>query len=257
MAAHVRDLGYLPVTREVAAACGFGSPNTAGRLLDDLEALGALRRDPRYHRLVTLSPDLVVEPIPEPEQLWWCECDIIEQQAGLAALHRGAGLAPGPDELDALKGEMDSRAVVLRALESTRFRLTEGGASLDTAAVDDLERHRRIADAGHALLVDWDSYRAVRLAWDMSAFDALGRVAPMQLGYLGSSLMAASRSLRRLMPVYQAAARDPAVRERLESDLGEVVASLLRDLRQGHARQCPSHPDRIEVDLDSLVRIAS
>lgn len=253
VSAHLRDNGYLPATRELAAACGFGSPHTAARLLSDLESLGALRRDARYHRLAVVTADWDVAPIPEQEQLWWCEVDRIEHETAVAAVRRGIELTPDLEAAAGLYSEVPGRIRVLRALDVTRRCLLEGGVMLNPEAEADLAAHRRIAEASGDLLTDWESYCAVRLVWNLSADDALGRVPPAKLGYLGSALVAATRTIRRLLPGYQADARRPVVRERLDSGLSHRLTQLLCDLRRVHARQCPSHPDRVDVDVEALL----
>jgi hypothetical protein len=51
--------GYPPTTRELATACGLGTPSAAHRMLGVLERKGYLARTPGTKRAITISPPVV------------------------------------------------------------------------------------------------------------------------------------------------------------------------------------------------------
>jgi hypothetical protein len=250
---YLRDCDCLPTTREVALACGFGSPHTAARIITDLESAGVIRRDDHFRRLGTLSVDWVVPAIPDEEQLWWCERDCIEYEAALAAVRVGIDLAPDLDATAFLHAEGVSRVTVLRALQDARRRLRRAGARVGAEAQAALQTQRGVAAAAHELLTDWDSYCAVRLVWNLSALDGLCRVQPLALGYLGASLVASRRSTEQLLATYWALARPGMQADRVNPALWRRLEALLRALRTGRAEHCPSHDERADVDVAELL----
>jgi hypothetical protein len=256
LGAYLRDYDCLPTSREIVVACGFGSPHTAARVVDGLEAGGAISRDRRYRRLGTVSPVARVASIPESEQLWWCERDCIEYQAALDAVRVGIDLAPDLDAVGFLHAEGMSRVTVFRALDDTRRRLRANDVQLTAEAEQALVSQRQVADAAQELLTDWDAYCAVRLVWNLSAYEGLERVRPLGLGYLGASLVAARRSTEQLLPTYWAQAERALKEGRLDPGLCSRLTQLLRSLRLGRARNCPSHEERSDIDVHALLASA-
>jgi hypothetical protein len=257
LSAYLRDNDCLPTTREMAVACAFGSPHTGARLLDQLEAKGAITRDRRYRRIGTVTMTGLDDAIPEREQLWWCERDCIEYQATLVAIRVGIDLAPDLDAVGFLHAEGQSRVSVLRALGDTRRRLRDGGVQLTPDGEQALRKQREVADAANELLTTWDAYCAVRLIWNLSAYDGLGQVRPLALGYLGASLVASRRSTEALLPTYWSQAQRALAGDGVSSLLWNHLSELLGALRQGRAAHCPSHHESSEVDVQALLATAS
>jgi hypothetical protein len=253
LGSYLRDNDCFPTTREVALACGFGSPHTATRILSDLEAVGAIGRDTRFRRLGSVAPAGLLATIPDQEQLWWCERDCIEYEAALAANRVGIDLAPDLDTTGLLYAEGANRVMVLRALDDARRRLRHGGTTLDAEAESALDRQRRVAAAAHDLLSDWDSYCAVRLVWNLSAQEGLERVRPLALGYLGAGLVASRRSTESMLPIYRVWAQPGLDAGRTAPAVWRRLEELLRALRRGRARHCPSHHQRSDVDVAALL----
>jgi hypothetical protein len=258
LSSYLHDNDCLPTNREIAVACGFGSAHTGARVVDQLELRGAITRDRRYRRIGTVTIDGLEVAIPEREQLWWCERDRVEYQATLTAIRIGIDLAPDLDALGFLHAEGQSRVSVLRALDDTRRRLRDSGMRLTPEGEQALQTQRQVADAANELLTSWDAYCAVRLIWNLSAYDGLGRVRPLALGYLGANLVASRRATEWLLPTYWSQARRWALGDDGVSPvLWTRLTELLGTLRQGRATQCPSHTEASEVDVHALLAAVS
>jgi hypothetical protein len=61
--------GYPPTTRELAAACGLGTPSAAHRMIGVLEGKGYLTRTPGTKRAITINPPRVDNDRLPPELL--------------------------------------------------------------------------------------------------------------------------------------------------------------------------------------------
>jgi hypothetical protein len=142
---------------------------------------------------------------------------------------------------------------VLRALHDTRRRLSEGGTTLTPEGRDELGEQQALARSAHALLTNWDAYCLVRLVWNLSAREGLAQVQPIELGYLGSNLVAALRTTESLLPGYWACAQPALAGGRLDGELSGQLSELLSRLRKGRTRNVPHGPERSDVDVMTLL----
>jgi len=160
IASYVSDEGFLPTTREIAAACGLRSPTSARRALAVLEARGLLVRDPQHPRLVEIAlpagaPHVSASP---DQELGLCELIMAEMQGAIEAARRALVFAPDLRALEMVHREALARIRLHGVYEEVRQRLLRGGARRSPRADAALRLHERMLTERLELVTSWDSY---------------------------------------------------------------------------------------------------
>lgn len=250
---YLRHYGCLPTAAEAALGCGFRSPRPIARLLGELEASGVIRRDEQYGRLASIELTAMTPTLDEADQLWLAECAVVEHRACLLALRTGLLLAPDFETVEAIHAEGVLRATVLRTFEHIVVLLLDGGSSLTSDGEADLAKLRATMHEVEALMTDWSAYSVVQLVWTLSAHQWLSEIHPVELGYLGASCVASLRATENHLAVYWQRAAEPLRSRPGVGDLLDEVGGLLDRLRAGIGRHFPSRPERLTVDVASLL----
>lgn len=161
VAAFVADEGYLPTTREIAAACALRSPTSVRRALQVLEASGHLVRDPTHPRLATVVvPDEVASAaeMDLDDELGVCELILVEMEGAVEAARRGLADAPNLDAQELAHREALERIRLLRVYADVRDRLELLGARRSPSAAAAVRQHRELVAARLQFIDTWDSY---------------------------------------------------------------------------------------------------
>jgi hypothetical protein len=159
IASFVAGEGYLPSTRQIAAACGLRSPTSVRRALQVLEDRGHLVRDPDRPRLATVSvPDDHLDGADLDEELGLCELIMGEMEGAAEAARRALDYAPDLAAQELAHREALARIRLHSIYGEVRERLLRGGARRPDQADLALAHHQTMLAARLDLITSWDAY---------------------------------------------------------------------------------------------------